>query len=140
MLPATVNSLSLSIRTCRYLAEATGLAPALLKFRQAGKLTQLASLKTEMNAYTDLLRDLVASEARLPETLGETEKIYHILKTRMLSMIVTREIPAVVGERTLDDLSSVRRLCDQWHKSLDWRSSADLFNGGVQAEGSTNRT
>lgn len=140
MLPATVDTLTLSIRTCRYLAEATGLAPALLKFRQAGKLAQLASLKTEMDAYTDLLRDLVASEARLPETFGETEKVYHILKSRMLSMIVTRELPALVGERTLDDLSSVRRLCDQWSKSLDWRSSSELLNGEIQAEGSTNRT
>ena len=76
----------------------------------------------------------------LPEIFGETEKIYHILKSRMLAMIVKRELPAVVGERTLDDLSSVRRLCDQWTKSLDWRPSSELLNGDSQAESSVNRT
>jgi len=140
MLPETVDTLTSSIRTCRYLAEATDQAPALLKLRKAGKLAQLASLKGEIDAYNNLLRELVASEVRLPEVFGETEKVYHILKSRMLAMIVTRELPPLVGERTLDDLSSVRRLCDQWHKSLDWRPSTDLLNGDVQAERSANRT
>lgn len=140
MLPATVDTLTLSIRTCRYLAEATELAPALLRLRQSGKLVQTAPLKGEMDTYTNLLRELVASEVGLPEIFGETEKIYHILKSRMLAMIVKRELPAVVGERTLDDLSSVRRLCDQWTKSLDWRPSSELLNGETQAEGSANRT
>jgi phosphate:Na+ symporter len=125
MLPATVDSLTLSIRTCRYLAEATSLAPALLKLRQSGKIAQLAPLKGEMNAYTELLRDLVRSEAQLPETFGETEKVYHALKSRVLAMIVTRELPVPIGERTLDNLSSARRLCDQWNKSLDWRTSTE---------------
>ena len=140
MLPATVDTLTLSIRTCRYLTEATELAPALLRLRQSGKLVQTAPLKGEIDAYTNLLRELVASEVGLPEISGETEKVYHILKSRMLAMIVKRELPAVVGERTLDDLSSVRRLCDQWTKSLDWRPSTELLNGDSQAEGSVNRT
>lgn len=140
MLPATVDTLTLSIRTCRYLAEATELAPALLRLRQSGKLVQTAPLKGEMDTYTNLLRELVASEVGLPEIFGETEKIYHILKSRMLAMIVKRELPSVVGERTLDDLSSVRRLCDQWTKSLDWRPSSELLNGDSQAESSVNRT
>lgn len=140
MLPATVDTLTLSIRTCRYLAEVTGLAPALLRLRQSGKLEQFAPLGEEMGTYSDLIRQLVSSETPLPDAFGQTEKVYHILKSRMLSMIVKREISAIVGERTLDDLSSVRRLCDQWHKSLDWRPSTDVLNGDVQVEGSANRT
>lgn len=140
MLPTTVDTLTLSIRTCRYLAEVTGLAPALLSLRQSGKLQQFAPLGEEMGTYSDLIRQLVSSETPLPDAFGQTEKVYHILKSRMLSMIVKREISAIVGERTLDDLSSVRRLCDQWHKSLEWRPSTDLLNGDVQLEGSANRT
>lgn len=140
MLPQTVETLTLSIRTCRYLAETTDLAPALLKLRQAGKLPQLAPLARELEGYRELLRNLVASEERLSETFGETEKVYHLLKSRMLAMIVTRELPAIAGERTLDDLSSVRRLSDQWYKSQAWRPSSALLNGDLQPEGPENRT
>lgn len=140
MLPRTVETLSLSIRTCRYLAETTDLAPSLLRLRRAGALPQFSPLAGELQAYKELLSNLVASEEPPAETFRETEKIYHVLKSRILALIVTGEMPALVGERTLDDLSSVRRLCDQWYKSLDWRPSSELFNEDGQSEGAENRT
>ncbi|AXS83547.1 MULTISPECIES: Na/Pi cotransporter family protein [Marinobacter] len=140
MLPLTVDTLTQTIRTCRYLAEATNLAPALLQLRRAWKLPQLTPLSAETERFMGLLRDMVASEAVSAETFGETEKVYHVLKSRMLAMIVTRELPAIAGERTLDDLSSVRRLFDQWYKSQAWRPSSVLLNGDLQSEGPENRT
>lgn len=118
MLPETVDALTRCIRDCRYLAEATALAPALLRLRQAGRLDQLAPLTEELQEYQDRLRSLIALDHRAPAIREAAETLYHLLKSRILAMIVTRQLPALAGERTLDDLSAVRRLCDQWYKAL----------------------
>ncbi|MCL7943018.1 Na/Pi cotransporter family protein [Marinobacter sp. ATCH36] len=125
--PTTLDTLTRSMLTCRYLAEATDLAPALLQLREARKLPQLSVLSEELDEYVDLLRTLVAADKRLPETLNDTEKTYHMLKSRMLAMIVRGEFSPIAGERTLDALSSVRRLCDQWYKSLAWQPATELL-------------
>lgn len=138
--PATVDALTRSVLTCRYLAEATILAPALLELRSSRKLPQLASLSGPLEEYVDVLRALVSAKSASTITFHETEKTYHMLKSRMLAMIVKGEFSPIAGERTLDILSSVRRLCDQWHKSLAWRPATDLLNGVSQAEGVENPT
>ncbi|PXX93307.1 Na/Pi cotransporter [Marinobacter vulgaris] len=137
--PATVDALTRTILTCRYLAEATNLAPALLQLRESRKLPQLAGLSGELEQYVDLLRALVSADETAPVIFNDTEKTYHMLKSRMLAMIVKGDLSAIAGERTLDTLSSVRRLCDQWHKSLAWRPATELLNGESHAQGAENR-
>ena len=140
MHPNTVDALTETIRTCRYLTEAQGLAPALLQLHETRKLGQLTPLARQMDEYTELLRALLEADEPAPATFADTEKTYHMLKSRMLGMIVRGEFSAIAGERTLDTLSSVRRLTDQWQKSLAWQPATELLNGDVHAEGSTNRT
>jgi phosphate:Na+ symporter len=140
MHPNTVDALTETIRTCRYLTEAQGLAPALLQLHETRKLGQLTPLARQMDQYTELLRALLEADEPAPATFADTEKTYHMLKSRMLGMIVRGEFSAIAGERTLDTLSSVRRLTDQWQKSLAWQPATELLNGDVHAEGSTNRT
>lgn len=136
--PATVDALTRSILTCRYLAEATALAPALLQLREARKLPQLVCLSGQLEEYVDLLRVLVSAKNAAPVTFNDTEKTYHMLKSCMLAMIVKGELSPIAGERTLDTLSSVRRLCDQWYKSLAWQPATELLNGDAQPEGAEN--
>lgn len=140
MHPTTVDALTRTILTCRYLAEATVLAPALLQLRESGNMPQLAAISSDLDEYLNLLRSLVAADDADPELFNKAEKTYHILKSRMLAMIVRGEFSSIAGERTLDSLSSVRRLCDQWYKSLAWQPATELLNGGAQEEKSENRT
>jgi phosphate:Na+ symporter len=137
---ATVDTLTRTILTCRYLAEATGLAPSLLQLREARDMPQLAGMSGQLDAYLNVLRNLVAADEPEPESFNQAETAYHILKSRMLAMIVRGELPSIAGERTLDSLSSVRRLCDQWYKSLAWQPTTELLNGASHEEGSENRT
>lgn len=137
---ATVDTLTRTILTCRYLAEATGLAPSLLQLREAGDMPQLAGMSRQLDTYLNVLRNLVAADEPEPESFNQAETAYHILKSRMLAMIVRGELPSIAGERTLDNLSSVRRLCDQWYKSLAWQPTTELLNGASHEEGSENRT
>lgn len=136
----TVDALTRTILTCRYLAEATVLAPALLQLRESRKMPQLAPISRDLDEYLDLLRSLVAADEAVPESFNRAEKTYHILKSRMLAMIVRGEFSSIAGERTLDSLSSVRRLCDQWYKSLAWQPATALLNGTPQEEEPENRT
>ncbi|MDX1559702.1 MAG: Na/Pi cotransporter family protein [Marinobacter sp.] len=139
MHPMTVDALTGTILTCRYLDEATTLAPVLLRLKEASRLPQLDCLAADFEHYLGLLRTLVAADSPEPETFHDLEKAYHVLKSRMLSMIVKGEFTAIAGERTLDDLSSVRRLCDQWNKSLGWRPGVELLNRSPQEDGSEKR-
>ncbi|WP_417567125.1 Na/Pi cotransporter family protein [Marinobacter sp.] len=136
----TVDALTRTIRTCRYLAEATALAPALLQLRESRKMPQLAPISADLEEYLALLRSLVAADEAVPESFNRAEKTYHTLKSRMLAMIVRGEFSSIAGERTLDSLSSVRRLCDQWYKSLAWQPATELLNGTPQEAKSENRT
>ncbi|HEY9119287.1 MAG TPA: hypothetical protein VIN33_05995, partial [Marinobacter sp.] len=112
----------------------------LLELKSSRKLPQLACLSGQLEEYVDLLRVLVSAKSASAITFHETEKTYHVLKSRMLAMIVKGELSPISGERTLDILSSVRRLCDQWHKTLAWRPATDLLNGASQVEGVENPT
>lgn len=138
--PTTVDALARTILTCRYLAEATDLAPALLQLKESRKLPQLDDLSTQLEEYENLLRTLVTADKPLAVLLNDTEKSYHMLKSRMLAMIVKSQFSAIAGERTLDTLSSVRRLCDQWYKSQAWQPATELLNGDTQTAGAENRT
>lgn len=140
MHPATVDVLSRTILTCRYLNEATLLATALLQLKEASRLPQLDCLAKDFEHYLGLLRQLVAADNPMPDTFHDLEMTYHVLKSRMLSMIVKGEFTAIVGERTLDDLSSVRRLCDQWNKALGWAPGVEMLNGSRQEAGAEKRT
>ena len=137
---ATVDVLSRTILTCRYLTEATVLAPALLQLKEASRLSQLDCLAEDFEHYLGLLRTLVAADSPQPDTFHDLEKAYHVLKPRMLTMIVKGEFTAIAGERALDDLSSVRRLCDQWNKSLAWKPGVELLNSSRQEDGAEKRT
>ncbi|MDL0430944.1 Na/Pi symporter [Marinobacter sp. TBZ242] len=140
MHPTTVDALTRTILNCRYLAESVNLAPALLQLRESRKLPQLAGLSEQLEGYVDLLRELVSANESTPEKFNETEKTYHMLKSRMLGMIVKGQLSPIAGERTLDTLSSVRRLCDQWYKSLAWQPATELLNGDSHEGGMVNRT
>lgn len=140
MQPTTVDALTRTILTCRYLAEATSLAAALLQLRESRKLPQLACLSERLEEYLDWLRQLVSANDPSPVIFNETEKTYHMLKSRMLAMIVTGELSPIAGERTLDTLSSVRRLCDQWQKSLAWQPITEVLGKDTQSEGAENPT
>lgn len=129
MQPSTVDALTLSIRTCRYLMEATDLAAELLKLKKAEDQPGMARLSETLERYIDTLRTLVAADDPLPPTVEEAENIYHQLKSELLAMIVRREIPTTDGESALDTLSSVRRLVDQWNKALAWRPVSRLVDG-----------
>lgn len=128
MHPETVDALSLSIRTCRYLSEAITQAPALLRLRDTADRPDFGPLKQPLQAYLDTLRQLMVDDRPLPDTFARSELIYHKLKSSLLATIVRREIPTGVGEQALDDLSAVRRLADQWNKSLQWQAATELLS------------
>ena len=124
-----VDALTISVRTCRYLAEATDLADRLLTLRELADRTEFAGSKQAYSDYLDTLRALVASEEPAPELLAKTEQVYHSLKNDTLQKIVWQRLATTLGDRMLDTLSSVRRLSDQWAKSLYWRAGTDILNG-----------
>lgn len=128
MQPATVDALTDTIRACRYLLEATDLAVQLLQFRDARDDVRLAPLATRIDQYLVTLRSLVAAEGPAPETFEQSEVLYHQLKSGLLAMIVRTEIPTSTGERLLDTLSGIRRLADQWAKSLAWQPATSRLN------------
>ncbi|NWO05142.1 MAG: Na/Pi cotransporter family protein [Alteromonadaceae bacterium] len=123
-----VEAMAISLRTCRYLAEATDLAPKLLAMRRLSNRTDFASLEETHQQYLDILRDLVASEQPAPEVLARAEELYQALKSETLQLMVRHTSAAGPGEQMLDTLSGIRRLSDQWAKSLHWRSATDLLN------------
>jgi phosphate:Na+ symporter len=124
-----VDALTISVRTCRYLAEATDLADRLLTLRELADRTEFAGSKQAYSDYLDTLRALVASEEPAPELLAKTEQVYHSLKNDTLQKIVWQRLATTLGDQMLDTLSSVRRLSDQWAKSLYWRAGTDILNG-----------
>ncbi|WP_303291593.1 Na/Pi cotransporter family protein [Marinobacter sp. SS5-14b] len=127
---SVVDALTISIRTCRYLTEATELASRLLTLRALSRRTDFTGVMEVMDRYLSTIRALVAAEEPAPELLMEAERTYHQLKNATLQMMVTRQFSTELGDQTLDTLSSVRRLNDQWGKSLNWRPATEILNGG----------
>ncbi|TNE76653.1 MAG: Na/Pi cotransporter family protein [Gammaproteobacteria bacterium] len=128
MHPSIVDSLSLSIRTCRYLAEVTTLTPSLIGLKASRHRTELHTVAEIIDQYLTTLRVLFSGEKPLSATLEQTELEYHQLKARLLDMVVRTDIPTSLGERLLDELSGVRRLTDQWFKSLQWYTASPNGN------------
>ncbi len=124
-----VDALTVSIRTCRYLTEATELASRLMTLRELSRRTDFAGVSELMDHYLNTIRALVAAEEPAPELLAEAERIYHDLKKATLQMMVTRSFSTALGDQTLDTLSAVRRLNDQWSKSLNWCPATEILNG-----------
>jgi phosphate:Na+ symporter len=138
MQASTVNALAGSFRTCRYLTEATHLAPALLHLRNAHGGPDGSTLEQDRAHYLTELRQLIASKDAAPEQYVRVEQAYQRLKSSLLELVVKRALPIGNGERILDDLSAVRRLSDQWHKALNWSAStgSDADSAGsTSAEG-----
>ncbi|HCW91215.1 MAG TPA: Na/Pi cotransporter [Marinobacter sp.] len=117
MAPDIVETLTTSVRTCRYLNEVLALNHHILAVRdQSAQLPDpLAGL---IQDYLDLIRSTTNSGALL-ESLGEEcEKRYQSIKAQTLRMMVRQQVSAQQGEALLDTLSSLRRLTDQWLKAL----------------------
>lgn len=131
MHPSVVDALTISIRTCRYLAEATDLTTRLLQLRQLSHRTEFAEQAETLEHYLDTIRELVASEGPAEALLAEAEGTYHRLKNAMLQMMVRRDFSTALGDQALDTLSSVRRLNDQWSKALKWQPATHLLNGAL---------
>lgn len=123
-----VEALAISLRTCRYLSEATALAPQLLTMRRLCSRTEFASMEARHHEYLDTLRELVATEHPAPELLARAEQTYQSLKDQTLQLMVRHTSATGPGEQMLNALSGVRRLSDQWGKSLQWRSATDFLN------------
>jgi len=123
-----VEALAISLRTCRYLTETTELAPQLLAMRRLCARTEFASVEALHQEYLKILRDLIASEQPAPEVLARAEQIYQALKDETLQLMVRHTSATGPGEEMLNTLSGIRRLSDQWGKSLHWRSATDILN------------
>ena len=128
MHPSVVDALTLSIRTCRYLAEATELTLHLVRLRALARRTDFETLEPVFNRYFEVIRVLVASEAPAPEQFQEAETVYHQLKAATLQKMIRREFSSSLGDQVLDELSAVRRLTDQWSKALYWQDGVGLLN------------
>lgn len=117
MAPDIVETLTTSMRTCRYLNEVLTLNHHILEVRnQSAQLPD--PLAVLIQDYLDLIRSTTESGALL-ESLGEEcEKRYQSIKAQTLRMMVRQQISAQQGEALLDTLSSLRRLTDQWLKAL----------------------
>lgn len=126
---AVVDALTISIRTCRYLAEATALAPRLITLRALRQRTEFAEQADALEQYLETIRALVASEGPAPEHLAEAEATYQRLKNSTLQMMVRRDFTPGLVDQALDVLSAVRRLNDQWSKALNWQAATELLNG-----------
>jgi len=133
MHPSAVDALTLGIRTCRYLTEATDLAIELLHLKQARSKPEMARLSSEVEQYIETLRTMVAADQPQPSVFQQSDTVYHRLKSDILAMIVRREIATTEGESILDTLSSVRRLVDQWNKALAWQPVSRLVNEDQEA-------
>ena len=125
-----VEALAISLRTCRYLAETTELAPQLLAMRRLSKRTEFTSIEDVHQQYLDILRDLISAEQPAPEVLARAEQLYQALKDETLQLMVRQTSATGPGEQMLNSLSGIRRLSDQWGKSLHWRSATVLLNRG----------
>ncbi|PPK52581.1 Na/Pi cotransporter family protein [Marinobacter persicus] len=123
-----VEALAISLRTCRYLSEATMLAPQLLAMRRLCDRTEFAGLASLHHQYLDILRELVVAEEPSPELVGRAEQAYQDLKAQTLQLMVRHTSAAGPGGEMLDALSGIRRMSDQWGKSLHWRSATDYLN------------
>ena len=128
MHPSVVDALTLSIRTCRYLAEATELTLHLVRLRALARRTDFETLEPVFNRYFEVIRVLVASEAPAPEQFQEAETVYHRLKAATLQKMIRQEFSSSLGDQVLDELSAVRRLTDQWSKALYWQDGVGLLN------------
>ncbi|MDK9556266.1 Na/Pi symporter [Marinobacter sp. M216] len=137
--PSNVDALTRSIRTCRYLAEATTLAPRLLHLRDACDQPEFAPLQPVLERYLEELRGLIAADEPSPGRVNEAEQTYHELKSALLEMIVRRELATSLGEQSLDNLSTVRRLSDQWSKSLNWAPTTETVTSSDQKLSGTKR-
>ena len=123
-----VEALAISLRTCRYLAETTELAPQLLAMRRLSERTEFTSIEGVHQEYLDILRDLISAEQPAPEVLARAEQLYQALKDETLQLMVRQTSATGPGEQMLNSLSGSRRLSDQWAKSLHWRSATVLLN------------
>lgn len=128
MHPSVVEALTLSIRTCRYLAEATALTMPLVRLRALARRPELTTLNADFDLFFSIIRALVASKNPAPELLSEAEQVYHRLKDATLQQMIQQTFSSSLGEQALDSLSSVRRLTDQWSKALYWQSGIGLLN------------
>ncbi|MGC8120352.1 Na/Pi cotransporter family protein [Marinobacter sp. VGCF2001] len=131
MHPSVVNALTLNIRTCRYLAEATELALHLVRLRALARRADFGALEPAFERYFEIIRALVASEEPAPKTVDEAEAVYHQLKAATLERMIRQEFSSSLGSQTLDELSAVRRLTDQWSKALFWRDGVTLLDNGA---------
>ncbi|KPQ29024.1 MAG: phosphate:Na+ symporter [Marinobacter excellens HL-55] len=126
---SVVDALTISIRTCRYLAEATELASRLMTLRELDRRTEFAEQADLLAHYLDTIRALVASDGPAPDLLADAETTYQHLKNSTLQMMVRRDVSTALGDQALDILSAVRRLNDQWNKALNWQAATEILNG-----------
>lgn len=117
MAPDMVESLTTSVRTCRYLNEVLALNHHVLELRnQTGKLPT-DPLGQLIQDYLDMLRKTTEEGALLGPLGEECERRYQTIKALILKMMVQKQLSTDQGGCLLDTLSGLRRLTDQWIKA-----------------------
>ncbi len=117
MAPEIVDTLTTAVRTCRYLGEVLALNHQILEVRNQS-ITVPDSLERLIQDYLDLIRKTTEPGAQLDPLGEEGENRYQSIKALTLRMMVQQQVSAEQGEALLDNLSSLRRLMDQWLKAL----------------------
>jgi phosphate:Na+ symporter len=116
-LEETVTALTTSVRTCRYLAEAASLAPQLSSLRNDYPSVGPAALAPAIDRYLTAVGELINSREIGQDSANTAAIEYQRLKSTVLGMMVQRLLTPETGDDLLDVMSSVKRLCDQWHKA-----------------------
>ncbi|WP_150911551.1 Na/Pi cotransporter family protein [Marinobacter halotolerans] len=116
-LEETVTALTNSVRTCRYLAEAASLAPQLSSLRNDYRSIGPAALGPAIDRYLAAVGELINSREIGQDSANTAAIEYQRLKSTVLGMMVQRLLTPETGDDLLDVMSSVKRLCDQWHKA-----------------------
>jgi len=122
----TVTALAANVRTCRYLAEASTLAPDLLMLRTWYRANAPARLSSAIDQYLTAVRNLITGSTPGQAMAASAAEEYQSLKSTVLTMMVQQAVTAETGGQLLDVMSSVKRLCEQWNKAQTTFTTSEI--------------
>lgn len=122
----TVTALAANVRTCRYLAEASTLAPDLLMLRTWYRANAPARLSSAIDQYLTAVRNLITGSTPGQGMAASAAEEYQSLKSTVLTMMVQQAVTAETGGQLLDVMSSVKRLCEQWNKAQTTFTTSEI--------------
>lgn len=117
MSPELVEELTVAVRTARYLSEVAEQAPSGIRLRQDRRSLPENTVRLLLDRYLDRINQWLTSETPLDLRTDNAEAHYQKLKVAVLHAIVSGQLDEERGQRTLEELSALRRMLDQGLKA-----------------------